>query len=56
MTDFQTWDHDNLARFAKECFAKLQQREKQIETLEEELRVALNAYQRLLEKHAGKTD
>lgn len=56
MTDFQQWEYNNLARFSKECYEKLQDREKEIEVLKEELRVALDAYQRLLEKHVGKTN
>lgn len=56
MTNFQTWEYNNLARFAKECYEKLVDQEKQIETLKEDLRVALDAYQRLLEKHARETD
>ena len=56
MTDFRTWEYNNLVRFSKDCYEKLQDREKEIATLKEELRIALDAYQRLLEKHVGKTD
>ena len=56
MNRFETWERNNLARFCQECYGKLKDREQEIETLKEQLRVALDAYQRLLEKHVGKTD
>ena len=56
MTDFRTWEYNNLVRFSKECYEKIVDQEKEIATLKEELRIALDAYQRLLEKHVGKTD
>ena len=50
MTSFQLWEYNNLARFAEEANEKLLDQQKEIETLKEDLRVALDAYRQLLTK------
>lgn len=50
-TDFTTWSHENLARFAKEAFAHMQQQDARIESLELDLKVALNAYRNALKEN-----
>jgi hypothetical protein len=49
MTDFATWDRDTLNKFARDAV-------NEIEALQEELRVALDAYRQLVIEHAGKTN
>jgi hypothetical protein len=47
MTDFATWDRETLNKFAQDAASEL-------EALKEELRVALDAYRKLVVEHAGK--
>jgi len=47
MTDFATWDRETLNKFAQDAANEL-------EALKEELRVALDAYRKLVVEHAGK--
>ena len=49
MTDFATWDRETLNKFARDAANEL-------DALKEELRVALDAYRKLVVEHAGKTD
>jgi hypothetical protein len=56
MSRFEAWEQHNLARFAKEANEKLLTQQEEIETLQENLRVALDAYRQLVIKHAGKTN
>jgi hypothetical protein len=48
MTDFQRWEYNNLVRFAAEANAKLAAQEEEIEQLKQDLRLAIDAYRRLI--------
>jgi hypothetical protein len=48
MTDFQRWEYNNLARFAAEANAKLATQKEEIEQLKQDLRLAIDAYRRLI--------
>jgi uncharacterized protein YoxC len=50
MTNFDTWLHPNLVKFAQDAHAKLDEQEATIEELRDDLRVALRAYRELLLK------
>jgi hypothetical protein len=54
VTNFQTWDQRNLAKFAAEANKKVLEQQEEIKALREDLRVALDAYQKLLTKEATK--
>ena len=56
MTDFQLWEHKTLMRFATEANQKLHDQQKEIESLKEDLRVALDAYRTLVIENARKTN
>jgi hypothetical protein len=56
MTDFATWEHKTLVRFAGESNQRLHDQQKEIEALKEDLRVAIDAYRTLVIEHARKTD
>jgi len=47
LTDFATWDREVLNKFARDAA-------NEIRALEEELRVALDAYRKLVIENAGK--
>jgi flagellar biosynthesis regulator FlaF len=49
VTDFATWEREILNKFARDAANELN-------ALKEELRVALDAYRKLVVEHAGKTD
>jgi hypothetical protein len=49
MTDFSKWDRETLNKFAQEASQELL-------ALKEELRVAIDAYRKLVIEHARKTD
>jgi len=49
MTDFSTWDRETLNKYAYEAM-------KEIEALKEDLRVALEAYRKLVVQNARETD
>jgi hypothetical protein len=49
MTDFATWDRETLNKFARDAANEL-------DALKEELRVALDAYRKLVVEHARKTN
>jgi hypothetical protein len=48
MISFQTWEYNNLVRFAAEANQKLAMQQKEIDALKEDLRVAINAYRELI--------
>lgn len=52
MTDFQTWDHAALARFAAESRDKLLEKNEEIEQLKSDLRTAIEAYRQLMRDQA----
>ena len=52
LTDFQTWEYKNLVRFATEANQMMFDQQKEIETLKEDLRVALDAYRKLVTENA----
>lgn len=52
MTTFQLWEYNNLVRFAQEATEKLLDQQKEIETLKEDLRVALDAYRTAVTENA----
>ena len=49
---FETWEHGSLVKFSAECYERLQQQEKEIEALREDLRAAIDAYRQLVVKNA----
>jgi len=49
VTDFATWDRETLNKFARDAV-------NEIKALREELRVALDAYRKLVISDARKTD
>ena len=49
---FETWEHGSLVKFSTECYERLQQQEKEIEALREDLRAAIDAYRQLVVKNA----
>jgi hypothetical protein len=49
MNRFETWDRETLNKFAQDALDE-------IDALQEELRVALDAYRKLVVEHARKTD
>ena len=48
MPNFKTWSHENLAKFAAEAYAKMQEQQDQIEHLQNDLKDAIKAYRELL--------
>jgi flagellar motility protein MotE (MotC chaperone) len=50
VTSFQAWEQKNLAKFAKEANEKLLAQQKEIEQLQDDLRVALDAYRKLVKE------
>tara|TARA_R110002126_G_scaffold252609_1_gene395683 strand:- start:212 stop:382 length:171 start_codon:yes stop_codon:yes gene_type:complete len=52
MTSFQLWEYNNLVRFAAEANERMHDQQKEIETLKEDLRVALDAYRTLVVENA----
>jgi hypothetical protein len=53
MTDFQTWDHAALVKFAAESRDKLVEQNDQIEQLKADLRTAIEAYRQLMRSQSG---
>jgi hypothetical protein len=47
MPAFDTWSQENLAKFAAEAYAKMQQQQERIEQLQNELKDAIKAYREL---------
>ena len=50
MTDFRTWEQNNLAQFAKEANAKMLEQQEEIERLRDDLQVAIQAYRQLIQE------
>jgi len=48
MPAFNTWSQENLAKFAAEAYAKMQQQQDQIEQLQNDLKDAIKAYRELI--------
>ena len=48
MPAFNTWSQENLAKFAAEAYAKMQQQQDQIEQLQNDLKDAIKAYREVL--------
>ena len=48
MTNFETWDHAALVKFAVESRDKLVEQNDQIEQLKADLRTAIEAYRQLM--------
>ena len=48
MPAFETWNQENLAKFAKEAYAKMQQQQDHIEQLQNDLKDAIKAYRELI--------
>ena len=56
MTSFQTWEQQTLSKFAEEANKKVLEQEEEIKALRDDLRVALDAYRKLVIENAGKTN
>jgi hypothetical protein len=56
MTDFKTWEYNTLARFAAEANEKLFNQQTEIDKLREDLRVAIDAYRKLVIENARETN
>ena len=48
MPAFDTWSQENLAKFAAEAYAKMQEQDDRIQQLQNDLKVAINAYRELI--------
>ncbi len=53
MTNFKTWTPENLAQFAEEANEKMIEQNERIETLQRDVKDAIEAYRALLRKGAG---
>jgi hypothetical protein len=49
--DFAVWQHETLAQFATEAYAKLQEQDDTIQQLQRDLKDAISAYRKLLILH-----
>jgi hypothetical protein len=48
MPAFETWSQANLAKFAADAYAKMQQQQDQIEQLQNDLKDAIKAYREVM--------
>jgi hypothetical protein len=48
MPRFETWSHENLAKFAAEAYAKMQEQQDHIEQLQNDLKDAIKAYREVM--------
>jgi hypothetical protein len=48
MPAFETWNQENLAKFAAEAYAKMQQQQERIEQLQNDLKDAIKAYREVM--------
>ena len=48
MPAFDTWSQENLAKFAAEVYAKMQEQDDRIQQLQNDLKTAINAYRELI--------
>jgi hypothetical protein len=53
--DFASWNTGNLVRFAQEAQAKMDAQDKQIAQLQDDLRVAIDAYRVLINRQSKDT-
>ena len=53
MSNFKTWTQENLAKFAQDANDKMVEQNERIETLQRDVKDALEAYRALLRKGAG---
>ena len=51
MPAFDTWSQENLAKFAMEAYAKMQEQDDRIQQLQNDLKTAINAYRELIKGH-----
>ena len=54
MPAFETWSHENLARFAADATVKMQEQADRIQQLQSDLKDALDAYRALLRTSEGR--
>ena len=54
MPAFETWSHENLARFAADAYAKMQEQDDRIQQLQCELKDAIEAYRAMLRTSEGR--
>jgi hypothetical protein len=47
MPAFDTWSQENLAKFAAEAYAKMQEQHDQIQQLQNDLKDAIKAYREM---------
>jgi hypothetical protein len=50
MSNFKTWTQENLAQFAEEANAKMVEQNERIETLQRDVKDAIEAYRALMRK------
>jgi hypothetical protein len=50
MSNFKTWTQENLAQFAEEANAKMTAQNERIETLQRDVKDAIEAYRALMRK------
>lgn len=48
MPTFETWNHENLVKFAAEAYQKMQQQQERIEQLQNDLKDAIKAYREVM--------
>jgi hypothetical protein len=48
MPTFDTWSQENLAKFAADAYAKMQEQDDRIQQLQNDLKTAINAYRELI--------
>lgn len=54
MSNFETWSHENLAKFAADANAKMNEQHDRIQQLQCELKDAINAYRAVLKTSEGR--
>jgi len=47
MPNYDLWSQENLVKFAKEAYTKMQEQQERIEQLQNELKDAIKAYREL---------
>jgi len=48
MPAFETWNHENLVKFAQESYAKMQEQNDQIQQLQNDVKDAIKAYREVM--------
>ena len=56
MSNFRTWSHENLAEFAQQANEKMIQQNDRIEQLQCDLKDAIAAYRKLMQKGESPPD